>query len=64
MEMLKQPLCQPKSDAEQVVILVLASHGLLDTLPTAEQREKTAAFVRQFRADVSGTMQKTGWTPS
>ena len=31
MEMLKQPLCQPKSDAEQVVILVLASHGLLDT---------------------------------
>lgn len=46
------------SDAEQVVILVLASHGLLDTLPTAEQREKTAAFVRQFRADVSGTMQK------
>ena len=58
MEMLKQPLCQPKSDAEQVVILVLASHGLLDTLPTAEQREKTAAFVRKFRADVSGTMQK------
>ena len=50
--------CRPKSDAEQVVILVLASHGLLDTLPTAEQREKTAAFVRQFRADVSGTMQK------
>lgn len=46
------------ADAEQVVILVLASHGLLDTLPTAEQREKTAAFVRQFRADVSGTMQK------
>ena len=58
MEMLKQPLCQPKSDAEQVVILVLASHGMLDTLPTAEQREKTAAFVRQFRADVSGTMQR------
>ena len=58
MEMLKQPLYQPKSDAEQVVILVLASHGLLDTLPTAEQREKTAAFVRQLRADVSGTMQK------
>ena len=57
-EMLKQPLYQPKTDAEQVVTLVLASHGLLDTLPTAEQREKTAAFVRQFRADVSGTMQK------
>ena len=58
MEMLKQPLYQPKSDADQVVILVLASHGLLDTLPTAEQREKTAAFVRHFRADASGTMQK------
>ena len=58
MEMLKQPLYQPKSDADQVVILVLASHGLLDTLPTAEQREKTAAFVRYFRADASGTMQK------
>ncbi len=58
MEMLKQPLYQPKSDADQVVILVLASHGLLDSLPTAEQREKTAAFVRHFRADASGTMQK------
>lgn len=58
MEMLKQPLYQPKSDAEQVVILVLASHGLLDTLPTAEQRAQTAAFVRQLRADASGVMQK------
>ena len=56
MEMLKQPLYQPKSDAEQVVILTLASHGALDEIPTAEQRAKTAAFVRQFRADVSGTM--------
>ena len=58
MEMLKQPLYQPKSDAEQVVILVLASHGVLDELPTAELRAKTSAFVRQFRADVSGTMDK------
>ena len=58
MEMLKQPLYQPKSDADQVVILVLASHGLLDTLPTAEQRAQTAAFVRHFHADASGTMQK------
>ena len=56
MEMLKQPLYQPKSDAEQVVILTLASHGMLDTIPTAEQRAKTSAFVRQFHADVSGTM--------
>ena len=56
MEMLKQPLYQPKSDAEQVVILTLASHGMLDTIPTAEQRAKTMAFVRQFHADVSGTM--------
>ena len=58
MEMLKQPLYQPKSDAEQVVTLVLASHGVLDELPTAELRTKTSAFVRQFRADVSGTMDK------
>ena len=58
MEMLKQPLYQPKSDAEQVVLLVLASHGVLDEIPTAELRTKTSAFVRQFRADVSGTMDK------
>ena len=55
-EMLKQPLYQPKTDAEQVVILVLASHGMLDEVPLAEQRALTAAFVRQFHADVSGTM--------
>ena len=55
-EMLKQPLYQPKTDAEQVVILALASHGMLDEVPLAEQRARTAAFVRQFHADVSGTM--------
>ena len=55
-EMLKQPLYQPKSDAEQVVILTLASHGMLDPVPLTEQRAKTAAFVRSFKADVSGTM--------
>ena len=55
-EMLKQPLYQPKTDAEQVVILVLASHGMLDDVPLAEQRARTAVFVRQFHADVSGTM--------
>ena len=55
-EMLKQPLYQPKTDAEQVVILVLASHGMLDDVPLAEQRARTAAFVRQFHADVFGTM--------
>ena len=55
-EMLKQPLYQPKTDAEQVVVLVLASHGMLDEVPLAEQRARTAAFVRQFHADVSGTM--------
>ena len=58
MEMLKQPLYQPKSDAEQVVLLTLASHGVLDEIPTAELRTKTSTFVRQFRADVSGTMDK------
>ena len=55
-EMLKQPLYQPKSDAEQVVVLTLASHGMLDDLPLADQRAKTNAFVRQLHADVSGTM--------
>ena len=55
-EMLKQPLYQPKSDAEQVVVLTLASHGMLDDLPLADQRAKTNVFVRQFHADVSGTM--------
>ena len=55
-ETLKQPLYQPKSDAEQVVVLTLASHGMLDDLPLADQRAKTNAFVRQFHADVSGTM--------
>ena len=55
-EMLKQPLYQPKSDAEQVVVLTLASHGMLDDLPLADQRTKTNAVVRQFHADVSGTM--------
>ena len=55
-EMLKQPLYQPKSDAEQVVILTLASHGMLDTIPLAEQRAKVNAFVRSFHADVSGAM--------
>ena len=55
-EMLKQPLYQPKSDAEQVVVLTLASHGMLDTLPLAEQRAKVNAFVRSFHADVSGAM--------
>ena len=39
-----------------LVILVLASHGMLDDVPLAEQRARTAAFVRQFHADVSGTM--------
>ena len=55
-EMLKQPLYQPKSDAEQVVVLTLASHGMLDDLPLSDQRAKINAFVRQFHADVSGTM--------
>ena len=57
MEMLKQPLYQPKSDAEQVVWLVLAAHGMLDDLPLDELRSTASDFVRQFRADVSGTME-------
>ena len=61
-EMLKQPLYQPKTDTEQVVILVLASHGMLDEVPLEEQRARTAAFVRQFHADVSGTMDEIAAT--
>ena len=38
------------------MILTLASHGMLDPVPLTEQRAKTAAFVRSFKADVSGTM--------
>ncbi len=34
MELLKQPLYQPKSDAEQVVLLTLAAHGVLDVKPS------------------------------
>ena len=30
--------------------------SMLDDLPLADQRTKTNAFVRQFHADVSGTM--------
>ena len=58
MEMLKQPLYQPKSDAEQVVWLVLASHGALDELPPEKLRAAAGDFVSRFRADVSGTMNR------
>ena len=58
MELLKQPLYQPKSDAEQVVLLTLAAHGVLDEIKTGELRQKTSAFVRQFRADPSGVMDE------
>ena len=36
MELLKQPLYQPKSDAEQVVLLTLAAHGVLDEIETGD----------------------------
>ena len=58
MELLKQPLYQPKSDAEQVVLLTLAAHGVLDENKTVELRQKTSAFVRQFRTDPSGVMDE------
>lgn len=53
-----QPLYQPKSDAEQVVLLTLAAHGVLDEIKTVELRQKTSAFVRQFRTDPSGVMDE------
>ena len=58
MELLKQPLYQPKSDAEQVVLLTLAAHGVLDEIKTGELRQKTSAFVRQFHTDPSGVMDE------
>ena len=58
MELLKQSLYQPKSDAEQVVLLTLAAHGVLDEIKTVELRQKTSAFVRQFRTDPSGVMDE------
>ena len=58
MELLKQPLYQPKSDAEQVVLLTLAAHGVLDEIKTVELRQKTSAFVRQFLTDPSGVMDE------
>ena len=58
MELLKQPLYQPKSDAEQVVLLTLAAHGVLDEIKTVELRQKTSAFVRQFHTDPSGVMDE------
>ena len=58
MELLKQPLYQPKSDAEQVVLLTLAAHGVLDEIKTVELRQKASAFVRQFRTDPSGVMDE------
>ena len=58
MELLQQPLFQPKSDAEQVVLLTLAAHGVLDEIKTVELRQKTSAFVRQFRTDPSGVMDE------
>ena len=58
MELLKQPLYQPKSDAEQVVLLTLAAHGVLDEIKTVELRQKTSAFVHQFRTDPSGVMDE------
>ncbi len=65
-EMLKQPLYQPKSDAEQVVVLTLASHGMLDDLPLADQRTKPMPLcasstrmcpVRWIRSPSTGKME-------
>ena len=58
-EMLKQPLYQPKSDAEQVVVLTLASHGMLDDLPLADQRAKTKPLCAS-----STPMSPAPWTRS
>ena len=56
----KQPLYQPKSDAEQVVLLTLALCMACSTRsPRAElQAPRLPHLCAGFRADVSGTMDK------
>ena len=39
-------------------MLTLAAHGVLDEIKTGELRQKTSAFVRQFRTDPSGVMDE------
>ena len=48
MELLKQPLCQPRSLHEQVMTLCLANHGFFDTVETKQ--------VKQYQKDVLSFM--------
>ena len=56
MEMLKQPLYQPKSDAEQVVLLTLASHGVLDKITATGKLEpdEVDAILNAWKAYAGG----------
>ena len=39
MELLKQPLCHPLSMHEQVMTLIMASHGAFDSIPTKDVKK-------------------------
>ena len=42
MELLKQPLCHPLSLHEQVMTLIMANHGVFDTIETKEVKKYQA----------------------
>ena len=45
MELLKQPLCHPLSMHEQVMTLVMASHGAFDSIPTKDVKKRQAELL-------------------
>ena len=48
MELLKQPLCHPLSLHEQVMTLIMANHGVFDTIETKE--------VKKYQGDILSYM--------
>ena len=62
MELLKQPLYQSQSDAQQVVQLCLASKGLLDDIAAPQLRGEINAFLKRLAAVPQGVMERIGTT--
>lgn len=50
MELLKQPLCQPLSLADQVILLTLANNGYFDSVPKSEIRKAKEEVLNNFHA--------------
>ncbi len=44
MELLKQPLCHPLSLHEQVMTLIMANHGVFDTIETKRCQEISGRY--------------------